>query len=141
MPLPLLFAAEILSEATPITIGAAVLIGGLIVGSVVGWVRTESKVTTLSQDQNNDRAATKEGLEKVTSILDRKAEQSQKDRDDMRERIQSLERKEGRADERVAGIERTLAQQNRTLEKMDGKLDDLLTAERDSLRRRKTDAA
>jgi uncharacterized coiled-coil protein SlyX len=108
---------------------------------VVGWVRTESKVTTLSQDQNNDRAATKEGLEKVTSILDRKAEQSQKDRDDMRERIQSLERKEGRADERVAGIERTLAQQNRTLEKMDGKLDDLLTAERDSLRRRKTDAA
>jgi uncharacterized coiled-coil protein SlyX len=145
---PVLLAADILTEASGLSIGLALVLGTLIVGCIVGATRIEGRTNTNTQDietlgERLDAEVVKQtsALKEHQSSFHVAAERSQKDRDDMRERIQALERKEGRADERVAGIERTLAQQNRMLEKMDGKLDDLMTAERESLRRRKTDAA
>jgi len=124
---PVLLAADVLTSDTLVPVGAALSVLLVAVGGARAYEALRSTQNTLRED-----------LDVVADDLKTAKERSDKRHEDLVHRVSTTESRESVHDQRMAGVEDHLRQQDRKLDKIDDKLDRVLM--RDD-RRRKDDAA
>lgn len=124
---PVLLAADVLTSETLVPVGAALSVLLVAVGGARAYEALRSTQNTLRED-----------LDGVADDLKTSKERSDKRHEDLVHRVSTTESRESVHDQRMAGVEDHLRQQDKKLDKIDDKLDRVLM--RDD-RRRKDDAA
>ena len=127
----------LLADVTTIGLDTVIPAGAVLVvgGSLLAWARssttTENHVKTLQQDLNAQEQALKSEREAFSKQVA-----------DLVHRVTVLENQSARSDERMLGVQGSIQELRKGMDRMDGKLDQLLDMERATKGgRRRDDAA
>lgn len=91
MNVPILLAAEVLSEGSPVSITLAVLVGGSVVTLAVGLAETRFKTGAQDKRIGALEEAVHKAEEKAARALDDAKRDSERDRNEIRAKVQVME--------------------------------------------------
>jgi hypothetical protein len=91
MNVPILLAAEVLSEGSPVSITLAVLVGGSVVTLAVGLAETRFKTGAQDKRIGALEEAVQKAEEKAARALDDAKRDSERDRNEIRAKVQVME--------------------------------------------------
>jgi hypothetical protein len=135
MNVPILLAAEVVGENTPVTVG--LMLSVVVIG--IAWGETRAKLAGVIKAREDDATAYEKQREEDRREIDAARRESQEDRKGMRTDIDMLKLSKERTDMRQQSLETVLGKIDARMDRMDGKLDKVLEIDTQNARRRSGD--
>lgn len=141
MNLPILFAAEVLTEGSPVSITLAVLVGGSVVTLAVGLAESRFKISAQDKQIQSLRADLDRTDEKAAKALEDNKRDAEKDRNEIRAKVQIMEVSRAEDKVLVAEVRTRLTQMDEQNREQTRLLHELVAITSGNARRRSSDAA